>query len=216
MPGGQDRRVHVRGHRPLGTAGPQPVPHRRVHPVDRGRRVPQCGHLGVTLAGPQRRHQLGGGHLLDVRAPPGQPVRPLEPHLAVHRDPAGRVRQQRGQPVQRVLAVGPGDDLDPGVLGERSFQPGHEQHRVASRRHDQAGGPLGGDAAAISGEVVQVAAGVDQHRVDAPVGGRRGQPLDPGRTLTAEVGHGPIMPDAGPVGMDRAGVAVDGAGHQSR
>ena len=142
-----DRRGDVRADLLLGAAGLEELAHPGVHAVDRRAGGAQLGHLGCVLAHPQLAQDRPGEGLRGLGERVAQPEHVRGRHRVGDRDP-GRAAGEVADQQVRVLAVGPGDDLDAQLVQPQAGQPG-----ASSRGTTSAGGarwPAAGSSRQVS------------------------------------------------------------------
>jgi hypothetical protein len=186
--GGDDREVdavvavvaqqggEVGGHLHLAAGGEAQLDEVEEGGVGRGAGGGERRELAVVLDRAQQRQR--GGHRGEART--GQ--RRLEaedvqrPAAVRQCEAPGGVEQPRGDRV-RVLAVGPGDHLDPEALG--ALELGREENRVTAGLHREQREPLGHERGRVAREVEEIRARGREH-AGQPALPRRGEgALDP-------------------------------------
>jgi hypothetical protein len=118
-----DRRGDVRADLRLGAPGPQELDHAGVHPVDRGAGGAQFGDLAGVLAHAQLAQHRAGQGLGGLGQGIAQAQHVRGGHGVGHREP-GRAAGEVADQQVRVLAVGPGDDLDASSSSGTPASPG--------------------------------------------------------------------------------------------
>ena len=177
MTGGDDGIRDVAPHLALGASGAEPLPHPRMHGVDRLRGATQSIDLVRLLEQAQRTEDRAGGHLLRALELAPEPQHLFGPHPV--RQPDNRrlafesVAQQSGGHCESVIGLFMRDDLHDGTsagrLCSRVFETRHDQDRFATSGHEQAREAFQ-RFRVVTHQIAQVGARSDQQRVDARVG----------------------------------------------
>ncbi len=177
VPLGQDRLADVGGDLPLGTAGPQPAWHLRVHPVDGLTGLTQRRDLGRRLARAERAQRRAGKFLPCAGQRGGEPEHHQRPHPVGEPDRGRAAEPLRNQGV-RIVGLLPRDQFQAQTSGRRrlrgrQLEPRHDKERVTGGRNGQARQPLQG-VGVVPAYVPQVRPWREEQGVE-PCPARRGR-----------------------------------------